>query len=220
MSTPYVPLASEDDLRDTPFKYALTGASESYIAATLVRASRTIEARCARRFAPFGPITQSERAEGVTLENAGSTDIPLSMTGTLALSRARAYGQQSDLVRDVWLDEFAPKYPELWSYSNVSLLIVPPFGGQGQAITENLVGPFPDTGHLRLPFGTYCPTGSIIETTYSGGYTTVPDDLVQATMLQAVRLLILSIAPERRAGLTTGDIEAEIDALIAPYARA
>jgi hypothetical protein len=216
----YQPLASEEDLKDSPFKYALQGASASFIQSTLTRASRAIEARCARRFAPFGPVTQTERAEGVTSENTTATDIPLSLTGTLQLSRARAYGQNSNLVRDIWLDDYAPRHPELWTYSAVSVLIIPPFGGQGQSITQNLVGPEPDSGHLRLPFGTYCPVGSIVETTYSGGYTGgVPDDLVQATMMQAVRLFILSIAPERRASMSTADLDAEIGALIKPYAR-
>lgn len=221
----YTPLASQDDLEDSPFKYALQGASQTYIAATLARASRNIEMRCGRRFAPFGPITQTELAEGVASDASPATDLPMSMAGTLAMSRSRAYGQSSKLVRDIWLDHCAPTHPELWTYSNVSVLIVPPFGGQGQTIggpgSGALVGPFPDSGHLRLPFGTYCPIGSIIETTYSGGYTLgVPDDLVQATMMQAVKLFILGIAPERRANMTTADLDAEIDALIAPYARA
>lgn len=218
---PYVPMAAEADLQDSPFKYALTGASDTYIASTLARASRTIEARCARRFVPFGPVTQNEIAEGISLDNSGSPDVPLSMAGSLALSRARAYGQGGRSVRDFWLDEYAPKYPEQWTYTDVSVLIIPPFGGSGQAIAGNLVGPFTDTGHLRLPFGTYCPVGSDVTITYSGGYTGgVPDDLVQATMMQAVKLFILGIAPERRANMTTADLEAEIDALIAPYAKA
>lgn len=215
----YAPLAAPSDMLDGPLSYILKGAKESFIAATLARASRNIEARCARRFAPFGPITQSERAEGVG-SGVGNSDAPMSMSSALALSRARAFGSFGDMVRDSWLDEYAPLLPELWTYSAVSVTVTAPFGGAGQTVIP-VEGPRPDTGHLRLPYGTYCPPGSTIAVTYSGGYTVAtPDDLVQATILQATKLFILSIEPEKRSGLGTDDLDLEIDALIAPYARA
>jgi hypothetical protein len=223
-------MATDADMRDSPFRYALDGASETYVNATLARASRNIESRCARRFTPFYGLVQSERAEGVALDAVGGVDVPMSMTSTLALSRAQAYGGSAgNLVRDIWLDERPPMYPELWTYSDVSVAITAPFGGGPQVFggpgttgaAGLLEGPQTDTGHLRLPFGAYCPVGSTIATTYSGGYTEgFPDDLVQATIMQAVKLMILTIAPERRQSLTTEDLDAEIDVLIAPYARA
>jgi hypothetical protein len=217
---PYKPLATVEDMLDGPFRYMLQGASDTFAASTMTRASRNIESRCTRRLAPFGPVTQSERAEGVASDDPGYTAMPMSMTSTLALSRAQAFGASAgNLVRDVWLADFAPEWPELWTYSDVSVLIRPPLGGDGQTVRPDaLEGPQPDTGHLRLPFGTYCPIGSTIEVTYSGGYTRgTPDDLVQAAMLQAAKLLILSVSPERRADLSTADLNDEIDRLLRPY---
>ncbi|MCU1616987.1 MAG: hypothetical protein JWO98_4527 [Frankiales bacterium] len=216
----YTPLASVADMREGPFNYALTGASAPYVEATMRRASRHIETRCARRLAPFTALTQADRADGVAMDDS-APGIPLSLTGTLALSQAAAYGTTTSLVRDVWLAEFAPTYPELWTYSDVSVLVIPPFGGGGQMVADGIEGPETDTGHLRLPYGTYCPVGSTIRVTYSGGYTHgIPEDLAQAAMMQATKYFILGIAPERRAGMSTTDLDAAIDEAIAPYRRA
>jgi hypothetical protein len=216
----YQPLATIEDMRDGPFNYALTGAKDSYIRATMIRASRHIERRCARRLAPFGPITQSDRAEGVTQDDSGSASMPLSLTGTLALSQAAAYGLTTNLVRDIWIAEFAPTEPERWTYSDVEVLVIPPFGGGGQRVEGAIEGPEPDSGHIRLPYGTYCPVGSTIRVTYSGGYTRgVPEDLVQAAMMQATKYFILGIAPERRNGMATTDLDAAIADAIEPFRR-
>lgn len=217
---PYQPMATPADLRDGPFKYVLTDASPSFVDATLTRASRNIEARCARKFVPFYGLVQTERAEGIALDSYGTYYGPQSMMATLQLSRADAYGGLGNLVRDVWLDEHAPLSPDAWSYSDVSVEVTPQIGGPPMPVAGALEGPYPDTGHMRLPLGTYCPVGSIIRVTYSGGYTVIPDDLVQAAIMQTVKLLILTISPERRASMSTDDLDAEIDMLIAPYVRA
>lgn len=215
----YVPLASAEDMREGPFRYALTGASPAFVESTMRRASRHIETLCARRLAPFTGLLQTERAEGVAQDNPGTGGLPLSLTATLALSQARAYGTASALVRDLWLDEHAPAYPDLWTYAGVAVTVLPPFGGGGQAVTP-LEGPAPDTGHLRLPYGTYCPVGSTVRIVYSGGYTVgVPEDLVQAALMQATKFFILGIAPERRGDLGTKDLSEAIAEAIEPYRR-
>jgi hypothetical protein len=214
----YRPLATPEDMRDGPFKYLLSGATDTYLASTMARASRNIESRCGRRLTPFVGAVHSELAEGVSSPSTGG-GMPISMIDTLTESRASALTGSGAMVRDVWLHDHAVVWPDLWTYSDVTVQVLPMVGGEGQTYSAGVFqGPQPDSGHIRLPLGTYCPIGSTIRVTYSGGYTVaIPDDLSEACMLQAARLLILSIAPERRGGLTTADLEAEIDAQLRPY---
>lgn len=216
----YVPLATVEDMQDGPYKYMLTGGSASYLENVMVRASRRVESRCGHRFVPFTGITHTEYAEGVPMpEGSPSPGIALPLGTTMSLSRATALGSGAGWVRDVWLDEFAPQYPELWTYSDVSVSVSPPIGGGPVPVGAAVEGPYPDTGQLRLPVYTYCPPGSLITVVYGGGYTvSYPDDLVQAAMMQAAKTLILALAPERRSsGLSTSDLEAEIVTTLGPY---
>lgn len=211
----YEPLASVADMQDGPYSYALRGATENYVKSTMVRASRRIESICGRRFVPYVDAVHTERAEGVPPDGDG-VGLPVSTVGALQMSLARAYGAAGQMVRDVWLADYAPVAAHLWTYSNVTALVTAPVGGaQSTGIYE---GPHPDTGHLRLPLGIYCPVGSTIEIRHSGGYTLgYPDDLVQASMLQAVKLFILGLAPERRGSLSTADLDNELVSLLVPF---
>lgn len=192
----------------------------NYLTSVANRASRNIETRCNRRLAPF-TVTESHLATGVDINGLGAADasMPLSMAGTLGLDRARAYGAFAGLVRDVWLDQWAPQYPELWSYSNVSATLTRTLDDTEQVIGSRITGPDPDSGHLRFSLGTFCPPGSLIKVTYSGGYQTTPDDLVEACRLQALKLLILEIEPQSRSGMDTGDLEVGILECIGDYTR-
>lgn len=192
----------------------------NYLTSVANRASRNIETRCNRRLAPF-TVTESHLATGVDINGLGAADasMPLSMAGTLGLDRARAYGAFAGLVRDVWLDQWAPQYPELWSYSNISVTLTRTLDDTQQIVGSNITGPDPDSGHMRFSLGTFCPPGSLIKVTYSGGYQTTPDDLVEACRLQALQFLIVEIEPQNRPGMDTADLEAQILGLIGDYAR-
>jgi hypothetical protein len=216
----YVPLASAEDFKEGPFKFLAQGAAPTFLERQMVRASRAVESRCTRRFVPFTGITQSEVAEGIAGDDVGGGGIPMSMLDTLAMSKAQAMGGGNAQVRDFWLDEIPPRNPELWTYSDVTVTVTGPFGSQPVAVAAPQ-GPSKDTGHVRLPYGTYCPVGSGVVLTYSGGYTVaIPEDLNQACLFTAARLLILQVAPERRGNLTTHDLDEAITDLLAPWARA
>jgi len=215
----YTPICSPTQMSAGAFSYIVRGIDPGYLATVMVRASRAVEARCARRFAPF-TVTESSTAEGVPMFGAGvDTSLPLPMVGALGMSRAAALGA-TNLVQDFWVSECAPLWPELWTYQGIVVQLSRTWGDTQMLIATQLIGPQPDTGHVRLPIGTYCPVGTIISVTYSGGYTLgMPDDLVQAVKLQAAKSLIVEIEPEARPGMDTHDLEAEIVELLAPYAR-
>jgi hypothetical protein len=62
--------------------------------------------------------------------------------------------------------------------------------------------------------------GTKIQVTYGGGYTRgYPEDLIQATKLQAAKTLIVELEPQARPGMDTNDLENEIVSLLAPYAK-
>lgn len=216
----YTPIATPTDMNSGALSFMLRGVSAAYQQSVMIRASRSVEARCGRRFAPF-TVTESSTAEGASpFAAGGDTGVPMSMAGSLGLSRARSLGASS-LVQDFWVSECAPLWPDLWVYSNLSVQLRHTWGDTQPLLGVHLIGPETDTGHVRLPIGTFCPVGTTIVATYSGGYIIgMPDDLVQAVKLQAAKSLIVEIEPENRPGMDTGDLEAEIIDLLAPYARA
>jgi hypothetical protein len=64
-------------------------------------------------------VQESHRAQGIDPDeysDAGS--MPMDIHGTLGTSYANALGA-GDQVRHVWLNEYAPRYPELWGYANI-----------------------------------------------------------------------------------------------------
>lgn len=183
----------------------------------MIRASRAVENRCNRRLSPF-TITESQRACGVDIDGQLGDNFPLGLTGALGRSRALSLGV-NQMVRDVWLREYAPQNPELWTYSGVSIVLARAYGDIENVSGTSLEGPEPDTGHLRFRLGTFIPSGTTVRVTYSGGYTTVPEDLNLATVMTAAKLAILSAEPQSRKDMDTVELDAEILGLLVPYIR-
>ena len=163
----------------------------------LTEATRACESECGRRLAPF-TITESQRAQGIDPdEYADSANLPMDLQGTLGRSYAYALGA-STLVRHCFLNEYAPRYQDLWSYSGVSVTIIRSYGGS-EVITDTsqIIGPEPDSGHLWFQLGTFLPVGSLIRPTYSGGYTVAtPGDLVRACKNMAAWMIVTELNPE------------------------
>ncbi len=189
----------------------------------MVRATRRIEARCQHRLAPFSAKVESHRASGISPDEYGEQgDMPMDLTGALGWSQAAALGVSS-MVREFWLDEFAPNYPELWTYDLTTVEILRTFGDVSSFQASDfaaLQGPELDTGHCKMQIGTYCPVGSTIRVTYGGGYTVeIPDDLNMACVLQATKLVLIGAEPELRKGMDTAELDAELADHLVPYAR-
>lgn len=186
------------------------------------RATVAIETRCKRRLAPFTK-TETHAAYGISPDEYGEQgDLAMNLSGALGYSQAVSLGVAS-MVREFWLDESAPMYPELWTLTLQSVEILRTFGDTqtfSAADVATWQGPEVDTGHLKMPIGTYCPEGSTVRFTYSGGYTVgVPWDLNQATIFQAVKYVLLGSEPEVRQGMSTEELDDETLVLITNYVR-
>lgn len=185
----------------------------------LLEATRLCEAAAdGRRLAPFTGLVETHRLGGIDPdEYTDAANLPLDLQGTLGRSYAYALGA-STLVRHCWLNEFAPHYPELWSYSDISLTVVRSYGGSESLSTSQYVGPELDSGHIWFNLGLFVPVGSLGRVTYSGGYQTIPADLVRAGKNMVAAIIVRELQPtsqSRDPDLLTNEAEK----ICARYAR-
>jgi hypothetical protein len=197
---------------------------DSSIATLMVDATTMLQSRCQTRLSPFTSKVETHQAIGISPDEYGQQgDIPMDLTGALGWSQAAALGVNS-MVREFWLDDAAPMYPEWWSYNLESVKILRTFG-DSQLISSpadfaNWQGPDVDTGHVKMPIGTYCPIGSMIVVTYGGGYNPIPGDLKMACIFQGMKLVMLGMEPAARKGvLSMDEIDAEIAVILGAYSK-
>jgi hypothetical protein len=163
----------------------------------LTEATRECESETGRRLAPF-TVTETHRLEGMDPdEYTDSANLPMDLQGTLGRSYAAALGVTT-LVRHMWLNEFAVRYQEMWSYTGISqLTIIRSYGGSQNLSPFQYVGPEPDSGHVWFNLGMFIPVGSYARVTYGGGYTVaVPADLSRACKLMAAWIAVRELDPE------------------------
>ncbi|WP_194923198.1 hypothetical protein [Catenulispora pinisilvae] len=195
MTDTVTPLATVAQLMGGPFADLFVHFDPDVVQEFLVDATRMCEDETDRRLALFTGLVESHRASGVDPDEYGDAGgIPIDPQGVVGASYAAALGTTS-LIRHVYLDQYAPRYPEMWTYSDVQVLILRSFGGSQLIEPSRLVGPEPDSGHVWFPLGTYLPTGSLIRVTYSGGYATVPASLSRACRLMAAHLAVTELRP-------------------------
>ena len=214
----YTPLASTADLEASSLVEVVRDVPEPHRAALMIRASRSIESQCERRFAPF-TITETGRASTVDIDDSGG-DIggPVPWAVSIAQSRARSLGGAGDLVRHIFLREYPPQWSELWVGALVSVWVDPGLAGSYQ-VPLGGVQYEPDTGHIRLALGTYVPMGSTVRVTYSGGYSPVPDDLLQACLYEATEMAFHELLPEKKGDVDMGALASIKDRMLAGYVR-
>lgn len=193
-----IPLCSAASFTEGPYADLVQGYSSTALSDLLVEATRLCESETDRRLAPF-TITETARAEGMDPdEYTDSANLPMDLQGTLGRSYAYALGA-STLVRHAWLREFAPRYQDLWSasvYTISNLTVIRSYGGSQNLTTAQYVGPAPDSGHVWFNLGQFIPIGSYLQFTYSGGYQTVPADLVRACRFMAAWLAASDLNPQ------------------------
>lgn len=185
----------------------------------LLEATRDVEVMADRRFAPF-TLTESHRAEGIDPdEYADGFAIPMDIRSVLGASYAAALGA-SNLVRVAWLNEYAARWPEYWSYSNVSVSIVRSYGGT-QSNVPLLDGPAPDSGRIWFALGTFVPVESMVYVTYSGGYTVAtPADLSRVTKMAAAAIVADELDPYGETfGHHPGDLRGRAEQRLVGYLR-
>lgn len=191
-----VPLATSADMQTGQFADLVRDYSPDTLDQLMIDATRVCEGTAGRRLAPFTSVPESHRATGVDADESGNGGgLPVSIQSTLAMSYAGALGSIGNMVRHVWLNEFAPRYPEMWTYSDLQVTVFQPVGGKQAFPAAQLIGAEPDSGHIWFSVGSFIPPGSWISILYSGGYTTVPADLARACKLTAATLVLDEIDP-------------------------
>lgn len=191
-----VPLATAADMLTGQFADLVRDLSADALAQLMVDSTRVCEGIAGSRLAPFTAVPETHRATGIDPDEASdSSGIPVSMQATLATSYSNALAGSGDMVRHIWLNEHARRYPEMWTYTDLSVQVFLSIGGSQSFPGVQIVGAEPDSGHIWFYLGSYIPAGSLIRVTYSGGYTTVPADLVRACKLHAAVLVLGEIDP-------------------------
>ena len=183
----------------------------------LVEATSYLEDLTSRRLAPFTNLVYEEMANGINPNEYGddSAGMPMGFAGTLGISYANALGA-NDLVRNFFLDQYAPQNPELWTYNVQSIKLFLTYGNSQAVELGAIYGPEKTNGFCRLPLGTFCPEGTRIVVEYSGGYTLgIPPSLSRACMFQAAKFLELEGNPQE----PHATIDTTIMALIDPWMR-
>lgn len=191
-----VPLCSPAQFQEGGFADLVRDYSEQALVDLLIEGTRRCEDLTGRRLAPFTGITETHRAGGIDPdEYTDSANLPMDIQGTLGRSYAYALGASS-LVRHLWLNEFAPRYPEMWQYTSVQVTIVRSYGGTEQLSPAQYVGAEVDSGHIWYQLGLFIPVGSLARVTYSGGYVlSTPASLVRANKFMSAYLAVRELNP-------------------------
>lgn len=210
------PLATSDDMREGPYKDLVSGYSTATLNGLMVRATRMCESICDRRMAPFTNLTETQRATSLDVEDALDSYVPLDPTSQLGFSRAMSLGSTL-LVRHFWVRNNPPLYQDMWTGSITSINLFRSFSGQ-QTVAPSTIQYEPDTGHVRFQLGTFVPPGTTIQVVYSGGYTTVPSDLVQACKTMAAFLVVRELDPVHT-GHDPDLLRTDSEMMLDPYMR-
>jgi len=192
-----VPLCTVANFTSSAFGDLVAGYSDSALDDLMSESTRACEAAAGgRRLAPF-TITETTRADGVDPdEYPAGASLPMPIQGTIGWSEAMALGGGSDLVRHAWLTQIPVRYPDLWQYSNVSVLVIRSYSGTQQYSQAQLLDGPDNTGHIWFQIGSLVPLGSRVRVTYSGGYTVaIPADLVRASRFMAAWLVVSELNP-------------------------
>lgn len=190
------------------------------LAQLMVEATAFIEDSTDRRLTPFTGHVFTDTLRGLNPDEYGdNADSPLDIYGSLGLSQANAFGTD-DLVRNWWIDQTAPHYPELWTYDIASINLYLTFGNTIAVDPTSIEGPQKDTGHARFRLGTFAPEGTTIEVIYGGGYTVgIPPSLSRLCLYQAAKFVMLDMEPQDRDKHNFQEIDTQCLMLLANWSR-
>jgi hypothetical protein len=216
-----VALATVTDLKRR-YPELVVDIEDDLLADILVEATAHLEDTTGRRLAPFKGHIYEDRLFGIDpAEYGNSADLPVDIFGSLGMSYATALGS-SNLVRHFWMDQFAPVYPELWTYTIQSMTIYRTYGDYQPIdfLHGGVRGPSITDGHVWLRLGTFAPEGSRIKVVYDGGYTNgVPPSLRRACLFVAAKFIILEFEPQTRREMNLDEMDTQVERLIAPWVR-
>jgi hypothetical protein len=216
-----VPLCTVPELQQGAFADLVKSFPPDALEQIVVEATRACETETHRRLAPF-TLTESHRAGGIDPDeyDAVMGGIPLDQTASLSQSYAASLGNAGSMVRHVWLNEYAPMFPEMWEYGpDITVQVTRSIGGT-QSVRV-LSGPEPDSGHVWFAIGEFIPLASMLRVTYSGGYSTVPADLRRACKYMAAAICVRELDPIHgpETAHDAGNLEELAGAWLLPYGR-
>lgn len=159
----------------------------------MLDATRACEDAADRRLAPF-TIVETKRLDGGDMDDFGSAAVPLPMNAQMGLDYSNAL-QVGQMVRHCWVDQYPPRYQELWTGAVSQVNVFWPYQSTPYALSGQSVLYEPDTGHIRFLIGSFVPFGSSGQIFYSGGYTTVPASLRRACLSMAASIIIKELDP-------------------------
>lgn len=213
---PVTPLATVDEMREGPYRDLISGYSSAALTNLMARATRMCESICDRRLSPFTGLVETQRAMALDVEDALDAYVPLDPTSQLGQSRAMSLGSTL-LVRHFWVRNNPPLYQEFWAGSITAVNLYRSFSGQ-QVVAASTIQYEPDTGHVRFQLGTFVPPGTTIQVVYSGGYSTVPADLVEACKTMAAWIAVREIGPNAT-GHDPDLLHTDAEMMLDPYMR-
>lgn len=212
------PLATVAQFEEGPLANLVSGFSTVAKQNLMMNATRSCESACDRRLAPFVGIVETQRADMLDVEDTVDAYMPLDPTAQLGFSRSQSLGSTL-LVRHFWVREYPPRYPDLWTGAVTAISLYMSYSGQ-EAVSMSGVQYEPDTGHCRFALGTYVPPGTTIQVTYSGGYSVVPGDLVEACKFMAAGSVVKQLDPvDGRSGHDPDALRNEAMEMLAGYVR-
>lgn len=215
------PLAAVADLRKR-WTSLTNGKDDDVLYAALVDATREIEDRTSRRLAPFTGHLEELGLTGINPNEYGgsSGNTPMSLQGSLGQSYADSLGVNG-LIRRFWINEYAPRYPEMWEYQVTDMQIQTTYGSwQNVLQSGGLIDLEKTNGFAWLTIGFFAPEESRLRVCYNGGYVyDTPGSLQRACLLQAVEFLIMESEPQQRKDMSIDEIERQITKLVAPWVK-
>jgi hypothetical protein len=216
------PLATVADLRKR-WSALCNGKDDDVLYAALVDATREIEDRTSRRIAPFTGHLDELGLTGINPNEYGgaSSNTPMSLQGSLGQSYADSLGI-NNMIRRFWLNEYAPRYPEMWEYQVTEMKVQTTYGSWQEVGLQGggLIDLEKTNGFAWLQIGFFAPEESRIRIVYNGGYVyDTPGSLQRACLLQAVEFLIMESEPQQRAHMSIDELERQITKLVAPWVK-
>ena len=191
------PLASSTDFNNSPFNNMARSMVQAELDRTMLAASRAAEGLCrGARLMPF-TTTETTRLQDTDVEESVSSGMPLPAQSQMGLDYATALSMPV-MVRHFWVRHYPRTYAEMWTGVLTAVSISWPYQTAPFVVPITSIAFDADTGHARFNLGTFSPPGSTAIITYTGGYTTTPDDLRQAVLLLAAAMLTRELDPNEQ----------------------
>lgn len=208
------PLASSDLFKQSAYADMARKISGPELDRIMMVATRACESSITSRVAPF-EITETTRLQDGDVEDVLAGSIPMTHQAQMGMDYSRALGIPA-MVRNCSVRNYPKQFPELWTGAIVSVKVSWALQPAPFNIPLDGLAFFPDTGRLRFNVGAFVPPGSTGIITYTGGYTSVPEDLEQACLCMAAAALSKMLDP-RESDLDPAAMRREAIEYLVPY---